>query len=186
MSSSVDFPDWSAFSERETAGDAEVLSPASEIAALLQRYHSDLSGVRLEVEEARQAGLKFLAQQAVFVFQLETALGRYEADLGRCSLGRVHRHFRVLKDQMLDALKGAGLEIGIPLGQSFQEVADLVHVEGWRHHEQFSSEVVAEVVEPVITSGGRLVRLGRVVMGAPADQAVTESEPSTSSNRSED
>jgi hypothetical protein len=77
----------------------------------------------------------------------------------------------VLKDQMLDALRASGLEVDVPLGEAFERVADAVHVDGWRHESRFNAEVVAEVSEPIVRAGGVLVRLGRVVMGAPTEQA---------------
>ena len=177
MSSSVKppapgkFPDWSAFAEREVPVAVEFLSPAAEAASLLQLYQSSLAAAGIRRDEVQSAGLRALAQQAVFVFQLEAALERYQADLIQASLPRVHRHLRVLKDQMLDALTAFGLEIDVPRGKPFEDVADLVHVDGWRHHEQFTAEVVAEVTEPIVKSGGALVRLGRVVMGAPLEQS---------------
>lgn len=174
MSSSDKFPDWSVFPEREVPFDVELLSPALEMAAVLQRYRSDLDAAQQKVETVHRNGLLQLAQQAVFVIQLAAALDRYRADLKQASLDKVHKHLRVLKDQMLDALKQAGLEIDIPTGKSFDEVADLVDVEGWRHHEDFSSEVVAEMLEPIVTHRGKLIRPGRVVMGAPLQEKSTE------------
>ena len=103
--------------------------------------------------------------------QFSAALERYQAELTHIGLARVHRHLRVLKDQMLDALRASGLEIDVPLGQSFEQVAEAVHVDGWRHEAQFTGEVVAEVSEPIVRAGGALIRLGRVVMGAPVDHA---------------
>ena len=174
MLSSDKFPDWSLFKEREVPFEVELLSPASEVAALLQRYRTDVDAAEQNVEGVRNEGLAGLAQQAVFVIQLAAALDRYESDLKQASLTRVHRHLRVLKDQMLDALSSAGLEVVIPIGKPFDEVADSVHVEGWRHHEDFSSEVVAEVLEPIVKYRGALVRLGRVVMGAPPQNEATK------------
>ena len=170
------FPDWSKFSEREVHVEPELLSPAAEAASLLQFLHDSLRAAGVTRDEVQSAGLRALAQQAVFVFQLEAALQRYQPNLAEGPLVRIHRHLRVLKDQMLDALAGFGLDIDVPRGRSFDDVADLVHVDGWRHHEQFTSEVVAEVTEPIVKFGGAVVRLGRVVMGAPVDQATDTSE----------
>lgn len=182
MSSSVKppqppaFPDWSLFTEREVPVQAELLSPAAEAASLLQLYHDSLKDAASRRDEIQSAGLRALAQQAVFVFQLEAALQRYQPNLAEGPLLRIHRHLRVLKDQMLDALTAFGLEIDAPRGRSFEEVAELVHVDGWRHHEQFTAEVVAEVTEPIVKFGGAVVRLGRVVMGAPVEQAADTSD----------
>jgi hypothetical protein len=168
MSPSDDVPGWDAFTVRDVPEGPELVSPASEVAALLQRYHADLARARDEIAAASRAGLESLAEQAVLVVQLAAALERYESLLQQASLGLVHRHLRVLKDQMMSAIAAAGLEIVVPLGRPFDEVADRVHVDGWRHREEFAAEVVAEVVEPIVMSGGALVRAGRVVMGAPA------------------
>lgn len=165
------FPDWAVFGPREVPGEVELLSPAAEAAGLLQLYHGDLAAARQQQEDVRMAGLRALAQQAVFAFQFGAALERYQPELTQGTLLRAHRHLRVLKDQMLDALRAAGLEIEVPLGQSFEQVADAVHVDGWRHESRFTSEVVAEVSEPIVKAGGALIRLGRVVMGAPVEQA---------------
>jgi len=174
MSSSGELPDWTLFAEREEPIESEMLAPALEMAAVLQKHHADAERASGETDAIRRTGLEALAEQAVFVFQLESALARYEEDLAQASLARIHRHLRVLKDQMLAALKKAGLEIIVPLGKTFDEVADSVHVTGWRHLEEFTSEVVAEVTEPVIKHNGELVRAGQIVMGAPLEMAVTQ------------
>ncbi len=124
----------------------------------------------------QRQGLEALAQQAVFVVQMESALAQYESALAQGTLKRIHRHFRVLKDQMMDALKQAGLEVIVPLGKSFEEAADWVHVQGWRHHKDFPSELVAEVLEPVVIYQGRLIRQGRVIMGAPSEGSEHKNE----------
>jgi molecular chaperone GrpE (heat shock protein) len=171
MSSLDKFPDWDAFSERPLPAPVELLSPASEAAAILQQANHRLEAAQREVAEVRRQGLSELAQQAVYVTQLAAALERYAPALDQAALGRIHRHLRVLKDQMLVAFTGAGMEIHNPLGEPFDAVVDRVHVEGWRHSPVFSAEVVAEVIEPVILHQGQVIRQGRVVMGAPEDQA---------------
>lgn len=171
MSSLASFPDWSVFSEREVPHEVELLSPASEIAAALQQCFSDVRTVKEEVGKVRFGGLSKLADQAVLAVQFEKALEFYEADFQKTSLTKVHRHLRVLKDQMLDALEAAELEIVVPLGRPFDEVADSVHVHGWRYDAQYQAEIVAEVLEPIVRHRGRIVRLGRVIMGAPSQSA---------------
>ena len=170
MSSLDKFPDWSVFSEREVPFDVELLSPAAEVVAVLQGSQAALDEARQEVKDVRREYLEALAQQAVLVVQLAAVLDRYAPDYTQASLAKVHRSLRIVKDQMLDELGRAGLEIIIPIGKAFDEVAHSVNVDGWRHHEDFSSEVVAEVVEPIVTYRGDLVRPGRVVMGAPLEQ----------------
>ena len=53
MSSSADPPGWDAFADREVPGEFELLSPASELAAALQRIHADLGVAREDTEAAR-------------------------------------------------------------------------------------------------------------------------------------
>jgi hypothetical protein len=168
MSSSADLPGWETFALRDAPEAVDILSPASEVAALLQRYRAEVDQATSAASGAERRGLEALAEQAVLAAQLASALERYAAQLKDAGLERVHRHLRVIKDQMFAACAAAGLDLIVPLGASFDEVADLVHVEGWRHRDEFTAEVVAEVVEPIIKHGGTLLRHGRVVMGAPA------------------
>ena len=169
MSSLDEFPDWDAFSEREVPFDVELLSPASEVAAILRRRQAALDKAQQAVERIRKQGLMALAEQAVLVIQLAATIERYAPDLAQASLTKVHRSLRIIKDQMLAALADAGLEIEVPTGKPFDEVERWVNVDGWRHHESFSGEVVAEVVEPIVLYQGVLLRQGRVVMGAPPE-----------------
>jgi molecular chaperone GrpE (heat shock protein) len=175
MSSSDKFPDWSAFSKREIPFEVELLSPASEAAALLQRSQAALDEAWQEVDHVRGEGLAALAQQAALVIQLAATLERYQPDFTQASLKKVYRSLQITKDQMLDELRRVGLEIIVPLGKTFDEVAQLVNVDGWRHQEHFTSEVVAEVIEPIVMYRNILVRPGRVVMGAPLEQKTTTS-----------
>jgi hypothetical protein len=171
MSFSVKSPDWSLFSEREVPFEVDLLSPASEMAAALQQSVSSVRAAREETEGVRSDSLSMLAKQAVLVVQMDKALAMYENDVQKDSMTKIHRHLRILKDQMFDALKKAGLEIVVPFGQSFEEVSESVHVQGWRHGEQYQAEIVAEVLEPSVWYCGRLVHLGRVIMGAPIQPA---------------
>jgi molecular chaperone GrpE (heat shock protein) len=174
MSSSDELPDWSVFSERDLPEAIELLSPASELAAILQLFQANLSAEKNAAEDIRHEGLKILAQQAVFIVQLEAALERHKPKFEQASLNKVYRSLRIIKDQMLDGLKVAGLNIVIPQGQRFDDVADSVSVVGWKFSEDFPAEVVAEVLEPIVFYGDRLVHPGLVVMGAPKTQEVTD------------
>jgi len=166
MSSSGKFPDWSVFGERELPFTVDLLSPASEVAALLQLYRNELDRAQEETDKVQREWVKALALQAVFIFHLETALKRYEEQM-QGPLAPAHRQLRILKDQMKDAICRADLEILVPQDLPFDAVADWVQVVGWRHREDFKEEVVAEVLEPIVTRRGGLVRLGRVIMGGP-------------------
>lgn len=170
MSYSDELLGWSQFAAREAPALDELRSPAAEIAALLQRYRADVDSAQRATDEAKRAGLEALAEQSVFIAQLAAALDRYEADLAQAGLSRAHRHLRVLKDQMLSAVRRHGLEVVMPLGQPYEAVADRVEVDGWRHDTRFAAEVVAEVVEPIVLQAGKVLRQGRVVMGAPPAQ----------------
>jgi hypothetical protein len=176
MSSSDNFPDWSVFKERKLPEtlNIDILSPSMEMSVLLQRYSGDAKKARQDIDAAHYEGINIAAQQAVYIVQLAAALENYEPALKDASLQRVHRHLRIIKDQMLSALAREGLDIIIPANKPFDEVADLVHVEGWRHSDKFTSEVVAEVLEPIIYYKGNMIRMGRVVMGAPPDNAIEQ------------
>lgn len=174
MSSSADLPGWEAFALRDAPESVDLLSPSSEVGGLLQRYRAEIDRATAAASEAKRDGLEALASQAVLTVQLASALDRYAGQLKDAGLERVHRHLRVLKDQMLAACAAAGVEIRVPLGAPFDEVADLVHVAGWRHRDEFTAEVVAEVIEPIVTHAGTLLRPGRVVMGAPVSSRPEE------------
>lgn len=169
MSSLVSYPDWNVFEERQTPSGLEILNPAAEVAALLQNLQSERDSAARELHDAREENLQILAKAGVYLFSLEMALVRYEEAMKKAELVKEHRHIRVIKDLMRDLITSAGLVIENPMGKSFNDVAHEVHVEGWRHSEAYTSEVVAEVMEPIIRYQGRVVKLGRVVMGAPAE-----------------
>ncbi len=180
MSSLDNFPDWSVFSEREEVKlDTELVSPAAEIAVLLQRRQTALNEAEQALIHERHTWLDILARQAVHVAQLAIVLGRFESTIhqiatqspeSQLQLKRSYHALRIVKDQMLDELQRAGLQIEEPLGKRYEEVAEFVSVEGWRHHKDFTSEVVAEVREPIVRYYGAVVRMGCVVMGAPLEE----------------
>src|SRR6185312_12080200 len=128
MSSSDELLDWSVFNERDLPEAVDLLSPASELAAILQVFQANLLREKKVAEDIHKEGLKILAQQAVFVVRLEAALERHKPKFEQASLNKVYRSLRIIKDQMLDALKGAGLKIVIPQGQPFDEVVDYIEV----------------------------------------------------------
>jgi molecular chaperone GrpE (heat shock protein) len=178
MSSSAKFPDWQAFSDRELPElpfdvAADLLSPAMEVSAALQRSSQALLDAQQEAQARQDAAISALAQQAIFVFALSNALERAENSQAQSFEKRNYRSLRIIKDQMLSALSDFGLVIENPLGKAYHEVANSVEILGWRHHSDFTAEVVAEVREPIIIFAGRLVRSGSVIMGAPP---LTEAE----------
>jgi len=176
MSSSAEPPraeplGWEAFAPRAAGMDVELATPAAELGAVLQRYRADLDAAQGAVADAERAGLDALARQAVLAFRLETALSEYEPQLRDAPLSSIHRQLRILKDQMLAELADAGIEVVRLAGRPYAEVASYVDVEGWRHRAEYESELVAEELEPAVRHGEHLLRLGRVVMGAPLTAA---------------
>ncbi|HVB25183.1 MAG TPA: nucleotide exchange factor GrpE [Ktedonobacteraceae bacterium] len=171
MSFLADFPDWSLFTERDVPEEVHLLSPVSEMVATLQLCQTNLDEMQKTIENVRSEGLMVLAQQAIFAAQLEFALERSKLKLEQANLSKVYRSLRIIKDQMLTALQDANLKIIIPQGKKFDEIADFVQVVGWKHQEEFTEEVVAEVIEPIVFYNNQLLKQGIVVMGAPLAQA---------------
>lgn len=170
--SSSDELTWTAFQERPEPPTSELLSPASEVAALLQRYQNDLAEQKATDQAALADAHSAAADQATLVFHLAAVLGRDEAAFADAGLTRVHRRLNALRHQMAQAIERTGLRVVDPTGQAFDEVADLVHVIGWRHGPEFAGEVVAETIEPIVRNDTELVRPGRVVMGAPDKESM--------------
>jgi hypothetical protein len=167
MCSSVEPFGWDALEFREQPQVGAVFSPAAAVESLLGRYRRDLEAAQAALTAVQDAGVQALAEQAIFVVQLASVIEAYTAQIEKADLGKIGRHFRILKDQMLDALKQAGLEVEVPLGKPYSALGNDAQIDGWRHKAEYEAEVVAEVVEPIVRQGGRLVRAGRVIMGAP-------------------
>lgn len=159
--------DWRQFSPREIPAHIEILSPSLEMVAVLQAHQSLIAQEQQASEKATNDGLASLAQQAVFVAQFAMNLDHYKVKLEDAGLNKVYRALRIVKDQMMTAFMEAGLEVIVPLGSPFEDVIDEVEVISWHHDKKFSDEVVAEVLEPIVRAHGKLIRSGRVVMGAP-------------------
>lgn len=167
-----ELPTWSVFRERAEQAPAELLSPASELAAVLQRYWLDLDGQRAATRDAVAEAHTAAAEQAVLVFQLSSVLDSNEDTFAGAGLTKLHRQLRVLRNQMTHAMARTGLQVVDPVGLPFAEIADLVQVIGWRHGPEFTDEVVAETVDPIVRHDVELVRPGRVIMGAPDKETV--------------
>jgi molecular chaperone GrpE (heat shock protein) len=136
--------------------------------AALQRCHRDLTAERAASTEAAATAQAEAAEQAALVFRLSVVLQEHDQAMVDAGLKRTNQTLRVVCGQMLSALDGTGLTVVDPVGQPFDDVAEAVEVVGWRHGPEFHDEVVAETVEPIVRHGAEVVRLGRVVMGAPA------------------
>jgi hypothetical protein len=169
MSSSADPLEWAAFRERELpAGlDLDLLSPASELVAVLQRTRRDADAQRAEAERAIAARRTPAAAHAALAFWLGVVLSEVEADLAGAGLGKVHERLCVVQRQMVDALEDDELVLVDPAGRPFEEIAHQVDVTGWRHDARFDGQVVAQTLEPIVLHGQETVRPGRVIMGAP-------------------
>lgn len=168
----LDVSVWASFHERPEPAPSELLSPASELATVLQRYWLDVDGQRAAAREAVAGAHAATAEQAVLVFRLTAVLDTNEDTLAQAGLDLLYRQLRVLRNQMTQAMKGTGLEVVDPVGRPFAEVADLVQVISWRHGPEFGDEVVAETFDPIVMHDRELVRPGRVVMGAPGKETV--------------
>lgn len=164
MSSSERFIDWTLFSEREVTLEVhDLLSPASEVGAMLQHHEATLARLQQEAAHQQRASLQTLIQQAILVYKFAVRLDEVKSSLET----RVYRSLRLLKDQMFDALKVAGIEIEVPLGQPYQHIEDRVNAAGWRHQKEFTEETVIEVLEPIVLYQATPVHLGTVTVGVP-------------------
>lgn len=168
MSSSDETFGWPAIRERAVPAPAELLSPSAELGAALQRCWQQLDRERARTREVAADADAAAAEHAVLLHRFGIVLRDNEDALTAAGLGGVQRQLRILRDQMLAALKETGLEIVDPVGRPFDEVADAVRVLYWRNEPEFSSQVVAETIEPIVRHGVETVRPGRVIGGAPA------------------
>jgi hypothetical protein len=168
---------WDAFTERPAAARLELGSPAAELASLLQRYRSAVNVERGKARAAADDALAVAAEQAVLTTRLDAALARHRAALDEAGLGRIHRELRVLKDQMIDALRDGGVTTEDPAGRPLEKVADRIEVIGWRHGSQYPAEVVAETHDAIVWYREAVLRPGQVTMGAPPAPAEDESLP---------
>jgi hypothetical protein len=167
--------DWDVFTERPVPEAAEPLvSPASELGSLLQRYRADLGAAEAQNRTAAIEGRTTAIEQAVLVGHLERALEGLSSDLQDAGLTRGYKQLRVIKDQMLAALADGGITIEDPEGKAIHEVEDQVDVIDWRYGPHYTAEVVARTHEVIVFHQGSVVRIGQVEMGAPAPEGITE------------
>lgn len=158
---------WEVFADRPAPAEMELASPAAELVSVLQRYRSALGAERGKARAAADDALAAAVDQAVLVARLDVAMARHRDVLDKAGLGRVHRELRVLKDQMIDALRAGGVTIEDPLGEPLAKVADRIEVIGWRHGAEFPGEVVAETHGAIVLYRGAVIRPGQVTLGAP-------------------
>lgn len=178
MSFSASFPEWSLFAEREEVKlDVDLISPAAAMAALLQFQQQALQEVRRAGENEHMAWVRAIAALAVQVGRIEMLLSNYSAASaalseergGQTPLVKFYRSVRIVKDQMIELLRNHGIEIMIPLGKTYEEVANNVQIDSWKYHADYTVEVIAEVLEAGVVVRGEVVQQARVIMGAPLD-----------------
>gem|GEM_PF-2703932 len=151
-------PTWIEFSDRPVP-EFDPPAPAAELASVLQRYRADLDAAARAGAEGRVQGLRALAEQAVLAIELEKRLD-HQSTL---------EPLRALKDRMLARIELTELEIVRLVGSPLATVADLVEIDSWRFDDRYPAAVVAEELEVAVCHQGRLLRRGRVVVGAPRD-----------------
>ena len=97
-------PSWLEFDERPVV-DFESRSPATELAAVLERHRADLDAAARASAEGRAQSMRVLAEQAVLVVELEKLL-----EAGARSFSTAQRaRLWALKDRMLNEIGAAGL-----------------------------------------------------------------------------
>lgn len=159
---------WSAFAQRPAGlPDVELRSPARELAAVLQRYRRDLEAERAAGRQAVDKVLTIAAAQASLVYRLGVVLEQGADRLSAPGVDDVRKQLSILRNQMRDALDKAGLTVVDPVGRPFDEAESQVEVVGWRHGADFTDEVVAETIEPIVLHDQTVIHHGRVIMGAP-------------------
>lgn len=165
--------DWDAFEERplpEGLGGPEQpdpVSPGREMAALLQRYWADLQSERNRVQKESAAARKILTELAVHVARLDGLLREAAGPLEASGAKSLGRRLHVARKQVLEPLHAMDITTQDPTGKPYESVADEVDIAGWRYGPEFTAEVVAETLEPIVLDRGTVVRLGQVIMGAP-------------------
>lgn len=166
MSSSAEPLSWSAFRERPTGPPVtDLISPALELAVVLRHHQQALHAERMAGQEEVDRVLAIAAMHAALVHRLGVVLAQSEEALH--DAGKAHRRLTIVHNQMSEALDATGLSVVDPTGWSFDEAEPQVTVVDWRHGNDFTHEVVAETIEPIVHYQGTVIRNGRVIMGAP-------------------
>jgi molecular chaperone GrpE (heat shock protein) len=160
--------DWSAFADW-SAGltDVELRSPARELVAVLRRYQHDIEAERAAGREAVEQVLTIAATQAALLHRFGAVLEQGANKLREAGVDDVRKQLSIVHNQMRDALAKAGLTVIDPVGRTFDEAQAQVEVIDWRHSAEFTDEVVAETIEPIVLHGETIIHYGRVIMGAP-------------------
>lgn len=167
---------------RELPPNYALLSPAAEVAALLKDHAREKQAwANTSAQEGHKQD-QLLGALTALVFHLEEAINRARTPMLERELKREHQELRLIKDQIVDLLKGAGFTWRNPQGERFEgDLPDQVSVDGWRHGSQFTETVIAQVREPIIRKGDQIVCEGKVTVGAPVPvEGDSEVPPETS------
>jgi hypothetical protein len=159
---------WSDFPARAVPDiDGEFVSLESELASLRQHCEDNL-------RRAREQAVAAVAEVRAVIFDLAVHVGRLDQLLTEESVPgqdpEALRKLDVLKNQMLQTLGEAGVELRDPRGLAADEVMNWVEVAEWVPGPEYEAEVVAATEQAAVLQDGVPVRLARVVMGTPLVQ----------------
>jgi molecular chaperone GrpE (heat shock protein) len=168
MSSSLNIKSiWSQFTERDVLQEAAPRSPHLEIMTVLQAWYTHRKVMEKQIAETEDRWLDRLAELTVFIYHLEQCLEEYQSCMAEQGLTQAFRHLQMIKNQVVDTIRKTGIVILDPKKCKYAQISDLVNVIDWVYKQEFLEEVVTGVKDPVILYNERVLRLGRVVMGAP-------------------
>ncbi|WP_242909477.1 hypothetical protein [Actinomadura terrae] len=158
---------WDVFADRPAPPDPVLVSPAAEMGAALQLHRSALNAERKRARAELDQTLDVAYDLVTLLAQWDAALTRSRDALTDAGLGRVHQQFRLLKDDALEILRRGGVTYEDPADRPLAEVEDRVEVKGWKYSADYTTEVVARTIDPIVLRDGAVVRPGLVQMGAP-------------------
>ena len=147
----------------------QMISPARIVGGLLQKMSLQIDQHMLQNTLSTDSLLKTLAELAVKVFQAGVVLDHYRGEQS-IEIQRMSEHLSLICKQMHDCIKEEGLIILDPKEKQYEDIKELVTVDGWVKSDRITFEQVLEVREPVIImrAENRLLRKGSVVMGSPS------------------
>ena len=147
-----------------------VISLAAEIAGLLNRHSQASKNAQDEQASRDRSSRQGVGRVTQLLFHLERILLNTEDNMVSDGLTKQYRRLRILKDQVKECLTGLGYTWDDPTGKEFTtKIAGQVDVDGWRHSDEYTEEIIVEVREPVIFFEDRIILNGAVIVGAPND-----------------
>lgn len=166
------------YHHRELPTNYELLAPAAEVAALLREYAAEKQEWERDLAGREKIHDQLLAEVTNMAYLLDEAVSRFQEPLEEKGLKRTYRELRVLKDKLVQILQEAEYTWRDPLGESFEgDLPELVSVDGWRYGLDYEDEHVVQVREPIILRGGKPIKEGSVIVGAPELESTTPIEP---------